>query len=1033
MSRVTDTFNDESSPDAFQGTLPKIEYDIQPSARALRTANVLQPTTFTLTRATGEGSLGVIPGTLSGTIRLSGNNYPFRIDAFGGSRLVFSGGLTTQAVVLGDEYLLQTGGLRPQVVYGSFDPVAGAISLYFASAERGLNNTFFEQDPGFVSLDVSYGVYVQGQEARSVTFFAGQDITRQVDVDLLAPGSTINVDSPLVMDPALAGADISLRATNVNLAAKVSSNDRIDVGASAVNRNPTIRTALAASEINNAGQVVKVFSPAGLGGVGYDADTPPTVTIAGPKGERNARLGAVTVDGDPLSPTFGRVTGIQILDAGFGYDNVAPFTSAAPTITITAPTAGVTATAVAVLDGQGRVIGITIVNGGSGYSSATPPTATIFRPQAEAEATVDAAGRLTGFTVTYGGVGYTGRPTVTVAAPVAPAAATIGTVTLAGDTIASIAVASAGYGYTTPPRIWIQPPPRDTGGTRASAEAVLDAEGRVIAISITDAGSGYDAIPEVRIMAPIPVAQAEMVRFEASVAAATFDVRVGADLGTDRERGGLIVSPSGSLAGTFFAGTAANSVFVQAEQADVVVEGTVWAKNQSYLLQSRASVVDLTPFVFTTTSPVSGAEAGLLRGNTVAITLANDAPSATDGSVAFNTIDLRTAIDSLRVRAATSAGVTRSDPFPYDLRVVEQDSIAIEAVAASGFPIDLSATNDMTFTAALATAGDVLLNAGSRFTVSAPVSTTVGRIEVSGSELAVQNSLRVTAAADDPERDDIVLTARAGGISLGGAIAAVNNVSLVQRNGKAAAGISGPARLLGRRLTIDAEGRVGTPVLPPGKAQFYLQTAVDTLAARVGGSLAIDDRSDLEVESVRAGGLVSLRARGVDPGTGGSFAALRGNLIDVSRIDVSAPNGSIDIVNNAPAAIVVGNADALRLGQAVSMQAAGNVTIRAAGGASRGDLFVLDAPIAGDGARAVRGLFAPRPAAVQYVAGNPGVVASTVTAAVNGPLAVAGLTNLRVGDRLLLNVGDAPHAANGVYAIRSLGSGTTPWVLARAA
>jgi len=515
MSRVTYTFNDETSTDAFQGTLPKIEYDIQPSARALRTANVLQPTTFTLTRATGEGSLGVIPGTLSGTIRLSGNNYPFRIDAFGGSRLVFSGGLTTQAVVLGDEYLLQTGGLRPQVVYGSFDPVAGAISLYFASAERGLNNTFFEQDPGFVSLDVSYGVYVQGQEARSVTFFAGQDITRQVDVDLLAPGSTINVDSPLVMDPALAGADISLRATNVNLAAKVSSNDRIDVGASAVNRNPTIRTALAASEINNAGQVVKVFSPAGLGGVGYDADTPPTVTIAGPKGERNARLGAVTVDGDPLSPTFGRVTGIQILDAGFGYDNVAPFTSAAPTITITAPTAGVTATAVAVLDGQGRVIGITIVNGGSGYSSATPPTATIFRPQAEAEATVDAAGRLTGFTVTYGGVGYTGRPTVTVAAPVAPAAATIGTVTLAGDTIASIAVASAGYGYTTPPRIWIQPPPRDTGGTRASAEAVLDAEGRVIAISITDAGSGYDAIPEVRIMAPIPVAQAEMVRFEA--------------------------------------------------------------------------------------------------------------------------------------------------------------------------------------------------------------------------------------------------------------------------------------------------------------------------------------------------------------------------------------------------------------------------------------------------------------------------------------------------------------------------------------
>lgn len=895
ISRVSYTY-------ANGGGAPKIEYGILPSTRALRIANVLQPTTFTLPRATGAGSLGVIPGTLTGTMRYGGGSYPFRVDAFSGNRLVFSGGQTTAAVFLGDEYLLQTGGLKPKVAYGSFDPVGGVISLYFASAENGLNNTFVEQDPGFVSLDVSYGVYTQGQEVRSVTVFAGQDITRQVDVDLLTPGSTINIDSPIVLDPALTGADISLRATNVNLAAKVSSNDRLDIGASVAPRTPTIRTALAISEIIG-GKVVKVFSPSGLEGVGYDPDQPPTVAIAGPNGEVNARLGTVTIDRDPASPTFGQVTGIAVLDPGFGYDNVAPFTSAAPTITISPPPAGAgssTATAVADLDAQGRVIGITITNGGGGYA-ATPndPVADILQPQAEAAAIVDAAGRLTGFAVTYGGVGYTGRPAVIVAAPVAVAAAQIGAVTIDSDPasltfghVTAIAVAVQGYGYTAPPRIWIQPPPRDSGGTRATAEAVLDNEGRVIGITITAPGSGYETAPEVRIMAPIPVARAETVTFDASVAANVFDIRVAEELGTDEERGSLFVSPSGSLAGKFFAAGTADSVFVQAEQADVVVEGTVWAKNQTFILQSHASVVNLAPFVFTTTSPTSGADTGLLRGSTVAITLANDTPTPTTGSTAFNEIVLRTAIDSLRVRAATSGGVTVSDPFPYDLRVVEQDSIAIEAVAASSFPIDLSAATDMAFTAALATAGDVLLAAGNRFTVSAPVSTTYGRISVTGNEVAVQNSLRVTEAADDATRDDISLTAAAGGMTLGGAISAVNNVSLVQRNGSTAAGISGPARVRGRRLGIDADGNVGNPALPPANSQFFLQTAVDVLSARVGGSMAIDDSTDLEVESVRAGGLVTLKARGVDPAAGGGVAALRGSLIDVPAIDVSTPTAA---------------------------------------------------------------------------------------------------------------------------------------------
>ena len=61
-------------------------------------------------------------------------------------------------------------------------------------------------------------------------------------------------------------------------------------------------------------------------------------------------------------------------------------------------------------------------------------------------------------------------------------------------------------------------------------------------------------------------------------------------------------------------------------------------------------------------SPRTGASVGTIRGGTVGITLANDALNpADDGAVAFNDVDLHTDVDSFRIRAATSSGVTLSD------------------------------------------------------------------------------------------------------------------------------------------------------------------------------------------------------------------------------------------------------------------------------------------------------------------------------------------------------------------------------------
>lgn len=1190
---------------------------------------------FTLPSALGNGSNGIIPGSVVGELSLNGRRFPFRSAGFDSTQLVFSGG--TAQVGFNPVLAIQTPNLFGLdryflCVQGTVDPFQGTISLQvFGSFSAQGAYVTGTMDPGPVRLDVEYAVSLQGNgvdgAAGGFTFFAGQDITRQVYVDLPTPGATVNVESPLLMATALVDGDTTFRATNVNIRAQMSVNDRLDIGPSLMTRSDAnariipantdafqevietrldrsepnfVRTAGAVAEIVG-GEVVGLFTPAGQFGAGYDNDEPPVVTIRGPNGEINAVLGAVEIDRDPDSGTYGQVVGVEIVAAGFGYDNVPPYSSAQPQITISPPPAGTgrQATATAVLDADGRVVGVTIDDPGD-YRDVPDPVATIAQPQAMYRAEIDAFGRIGRYIRTHAGFGYTSRPPVVVEPPrqTGGAAAQVAAIDETDGGITEIVVTQGGYGYTSAPQVWVAPPPRETGGAQARAIAVVDDLGRVTEIVILDAGRGYVDPPVVEIRGPIPVGCVETVNLDSSIAATIFDVRIADELATQGVmRGSLNVSPSGSISGAFGASKAADSVFILAQSSDVIVEGKIWGTNQTYLMQSTERDAELAPFRLTTAARATEIDTGLIIGADVAITLANDAPTPAptpvgDNAIAFNTVRLQTNIDSLRVKASTRDGLDRREPFPYELRIDDIDtdtkgSVSVDAVAASSFPISIAVASNMRFTAALDTAGDVSLAAQRRLSVSSPVSTTRGRISISGDDIAILNSLRVTDADADDSRDDIVLNAEAGTMTIGGLLSAKNNVSLVQKNrtedvvssysnsdslfipnsstvtqsitvtdtftfddidvrvdikhprvsdlsgvliapggeqfvlfnrpglgvipppGAVTAdltgtifdseavpavtlaggtppytgrfrpidaftplygesvlgtwqlritdsaptqsgtlenfeilftskanqqgGITGAARVIADRLAIDADGYVGTPSLLPSNSAFFLQTDINTLEARVGGSIAIDEMSDLYAESIRAGGLVSLRARGVDPVKFGGehVSAVRGNLIDVPQIDVSAPNGSIDIQNNAPKTIIVGNSEALRRGGAVSMQAAGNAVIRSTGGASFGDLFVLDGPVAGDGARAVRGLVSMLPSS-SYNPGIPGVFASSLKATVNGRLAIPGMA-LRVGDRLLLNIDSSPNAANGVYAVTSLGSTGSPWVLTRAA
>jgi len=307
----------------------------------------------------------------------------------------------------------------------------------------------------------------------------------------------------------------------------------------------------------------------------------------------------------------------------------------------------------------------------------------------------------------------------------------------------------------------------------------------------------------------VATAVAETLRVNAPVAAPIeFIIDVADDPGTSPNPGsvfdgplkGLIsLSASGSFSGALAPTTSAISapselITIRGKQTDIYVAGQIYGTKQTYLLNSDAAAQGLAPYVFATSAENTGVNGGLIRGDNVAITLGNDAPTPLDQSIAFNTLDLNTKIASLRIKAATQQQTvplptpSASGPFPYNLTIREEDDISIDAVAASGLPLSIESGGNMRFTSALSTAGDVSLRAlsgtttPSRLTVSSPLATTKGRIRLVGDGVALNNSVLVTGADDDEFRDDIWITANAGDVALNGLVSAVNRIKIEQFN-----------------------------------------------------------------------------------------------------------------------------------------------------------------------------------------------------------------------------------------------------------
>jgi hypothetical protein len=1100
---------------------PRSDFNLEPSSGATPQ--------FTLPMPANAPRVSLIEGTLTGTVNVAGQTINFRTARFGSGSLLFSTGTSI-------DFGMNNAEPDMRRLEGNIDWATGTISLTL-SAINDAGAVVGPQDCGPVTVSARYAVGLVDPNPTTVTVFPGLDITREFVVDLLSPGSTLNVESPIrnstttatavavlgsgttsgtVTDvvlvggggtytapptvtisappaggtqasasatidasgsvtgitvtsggsgytsiptvtltapttPALVGADIVVNATNINIDAQMVANERLDIGPEAIDRyfgqNFYAGQSIVASRLPKAiqaravAQVIDITAQAqavllndgvdaiavlpGSEGLGYDPLNPPTVTIdPPPAGGTQATAVAQVTQG-------GRIAGFVVTNAGAGYVDV-------PQVTVGPPTGGVGA--VVLLPGQG----------GSGYDPTNPPVVTIAAPlaggrQATVVPIVNAGGVIAGFVVTDPGRGYTTVPTVTISPPQSPTKAVAVAGVLGDGSIGAVTVSQSGFGYYPPPApapvVTIAPPPAGSGGTRAEAQAIVGVNGVVTGILITYPGSGYDPAtpPLVLIESPFATAVAERVHFNAAVGARVYDIRIGDDLGTSGDRGQLFISPTGSLSGNASpasqaVNTPATDLYVQADVSDVIVEGTIYANNQSYLLRSVAERNYLAPFAFTTRSPLSGADTGLIYGSVVGVTLGNDVPSPADGSTSFNNVELSTKIDSFRIKASSSA-LNSTVAFPYTLTINEQDDIQLDAVAASSNPITIAAGGSIRLNSALATQGDLTITATRQatgptttFRVSAPISTTVGRIAITADDVFVSNSLRVTAAALDPAQDDITLTATGGSISLAGAVKAVNNLRLVQSNlsSTVAGKVGGPALITATNIDVAAEGAVD------------VRTKAVSLSGVAGTGFSVAEADDIEIISLTSGGLVNLSAAGADPGPGNANQiALKANCVNVQKMIVSAPAGTVDVFNDSSYKLVLGDATALQGRLPTAMMAAGSVRIR-----SYGDIEVLDAPLAGGSARAVRTATSAVLNAV-YAVNSPGTVPSTLigTGSINSTGAFGGVADLRVGERVLVKNGSSTAGiptdnSNGLYTVTRVGGGVglnANWVLTRSA
>ena len=243
--------------------------------------------------------------------------------------------------------------------------------------------------------------------------------------------------------------------------------------------------------------------------------------------------------------------------------------------------------------------------------------------------------------------------------------------------------------------------------------------------------------------------------------------------GTPTNPGRLVVSEQGAVTGSIANPStgSAGILSLGAVHADVIVAGIINATKQTYLFQSP---LDPRSYSLTTVSPTSGVQAGRIFGDTVGITLANDAGGE---------VNVQTTIDTLRMTASS----TLTEPaLPYAIAVTESDDLVVDAVPASRRPIVLDVAGTLTLSSSVQTTGSLRLAARNQLKLSGAVSSAAGDIGLVSDSIISTSPITAggTRSVSLQSRDaagDVVLNGlvRAGGAAKSPARAAsTGNIDL---------------------------------------------------------------------------------------------------------------------------------------------------------------------------------------------------------------------------------------------------------------
>ena len=147
---------------------------------------------------------------------------------------------------------------------------------------------------------------------------------------------------------------------------------------------------------------------------------------------------------------------------------------------------------------------VSLLDGGRGYSATNPPVVQIEQPTKEGAiaATLSATvtnGSVTGVTIDSSGSGYTFVPRVTF---VQPGGAKLAPPTIVNGSVSgSIEITDRGFGYSTPPAVYIDEPTA-VDGIKASFRTVIT-EGGVTSVEVLNPGQGYEVTPRIAIIDPV--------------------------------------------------------------------------------------------------------------------------------------------------------------------------------------------------------------------------------------------------------------------------------------------------------------------------------------------------------------------------------------------------------------------------------------------------------------------------------------------------------------------------------------------------